>query len=113
MLKLITDKYENIEISDIELNSAKSLMPIEIFSVIEKMYIQDDIFFMMGADNIYKLDKNLQEKYTYIIFERNGYKIEENLKNRKNFFIIKNEKYKDVSATKIREKMGKKIIDII
>ena len=105
MLKLVTSKYKNIEVSDIELNSAKSLMPIEIFSVIEKMYPQDDIFFIMGADNVYKLDKSLQEKYNYIIFERSGYEIEEKIRSKENFCIIKNEKYKDVSATKVREKM--------
>ena len=108
MLKLVTDKYEKIEISDIELNSEKSLMPIEIFSVIQKMYNQDEIFFIMGADNLYKLNEELQKKYNYIIFERNGYDISEDIKNKTNFTIIRNEKYKNISATKVREKMKQK-----
>lgn len=106
MLKLVTDKYENIEVSDIELKSEKSLMPIEIFDVIEKEYQQDEVFFIMGADNLYKIDKELQDKHKYIVLERNGYEIDKIIKNEANFVIIKNEKYKDISATKVREKMS-------
>lgn len=105
MLKLVTSKHRKIEVSDIELNSEKSLMPIEIFNAIENMHKQDEIFFIMGADNVYKLDSNLQEKYNYIIFERSGYVIQDELKNKSNFIIIRNEKYKDVSATKVRRMM--------
>lgn len=107
MLKLVTSKHKKIEVSDIELNSKKSLMPVEIFEVIKRLYAKDDIFFIMGADNLYKLNEELQGKYNYIIFERNGYEIPENIRNKQNFIIIKNEKYKNVSATKVREKMRK------
>lgn len=108
MLKLVTSKYKNIEISDIELNSEKSLMPIEIFSEIEKRYTQDDIYFILGADNLYKINTNaeLKEKYNYIILERNGYEIDETIKQQPNFTIIKNNKYKDISATQVRAKIS-------
>lgn len=107
MLKLVTNKYERIEVSSIELNSEKSLLITEIFSIIEERYIQDEIFFIMGADNLYKLNEELQGKYNYIVFERNGFEISKYIKNKDNFTVIKNEKYKNVSATKVRENINK------
>lgn len=105
MLKLVTNRYKNIEISDIELNSEKSLMPIEIFEVIERLYEQDKIFFILGADNLYKLNMELQQKYNYIILERDGYDIPKDVYIKNNFTVIKNEKYNNISATKVREKI--------
>ena len=107
MLKLVTNKYERIEVSSIELNSEKSLLITEIFSIIEERYIQDEIFFIMGADNLYKLNEELQGKYNYIVFERHGFEISKYIKNKDNFTVIKNEKYKNVSATKVRENINK------
>ncbi len=105
MIKLITDKYKKIEVSDIELNSSKSLMPIEIFDVIKNMYPKDEVFFIMGADNLYKITEELQNKYNYIIFERKDCAISEEIKAKANFTIISNKKYAHISATDVRTRI--------
>lgn len=105
MLRFATKDKKELEVSDIELHASKTLMPIEIFDVIDKRYNQDKIYFILGADNLYKISKELQNKYNYIVIKRRDYGIPEELKNKTNITIIENEEYAQVSSTIVRSLM--------
>lgn len=107
MVKIAIQDEKELEVSDLELNSDKTLMPIEIFSVIEKLYKQDEIYFLLGADNLYKIKEELQNRYNYIVIKRKDFVIRQNFMNRKNIKIIENEFYAEVSSTQIREQIKK------
>ncbi len=108
MLKIATQDYKELEISDLELNSDKTLMPIEIFEVIHKLYKQDEIYFLLGADNLYKINEELQSKYNYIVIKRKDFVIPQNFENKKNIKIIENQVYAEVSSTQIRKQIKEK-----
>jgi len=113
MLKLVCDDLKNIEVSDIELDIKETLYAIDAFKLIEEKYRNDEIYFIMGADNFinltkWKAGKELIEKYKYIVLERDNIDIEEyvtnNLKEYKNKIkIVKNEEYGDFSSSMFRE----------
>lgn len=107
MVKIAIQDEKELEVSDLELNSDKTLMPIEIFAVIEKLYKQDEIYFLLGADNLYKIKEELQNRYNYIVIKRKDFVIRQNFMNRKNIKIIENEFYAEVSSTQIREQIKK------
>lgn len=108
MLKIATQNDKELEVSDIELHASKTLMPIEIFDVIDKMYSQDQICFILGADNLYKINNELQNQYSYIVIKRRNYEIPEELKNKTNITIIENEEYAQVSSTMVRNLIKEK-----
>lgn len=102
MLKIATKDEKQLEISDIELHTSKTIMPVEIFTVIDKMYSQDEIYFILGADNLYKINEELQNQYNYIVIKRKDYEIPEELRNKTNITIVENEEYSQVSSTIVR-----------
>lgn len=108
MLKIATKNCKVLEISDIELHSNKTLMPIEIFEVFDKIYNQDEIYFILGADNLYKIKEELQNKYNYIVIKRKDYKIPERIQKKDNIIIIQNETYAQVSSSMVRMKIKEK-----
>ena len=101
MLKIICSKDNRLEVSDVELKINKNLTTIEAFRLIEKLYPDDDKYFLMGADNFVKIvnweeSEQLINKYKYIVFERENIDlkkyIDENLKKQTiNVYIIKND----------------------
>ena len=105
MLHIAIKKFDKLEISDIELNLDRTLMPIEIFDVINKMYSTDEIHFILGADNLYKINEQLQDKYNYIVIKRKDFEISHEIANKNNIKILDNENYAEVSATNIRKKL--------
>ena len=117
MLKLICEKEKNLEVSDIELRNNVNYQAIDIFRKIEKEYNNDEIFFIMGADNLEKIPKwkdfqSLISNYKYIILDRNEIRAEKIIegnetlrKHKENFYIVKNMAYKDYSSTSIRNKL--------
>ena len=120
MLKLVCDGLNNIDVSDIELSIKENLYAVDAFKLIQDNYSNDDIYFIMGADNFINLmnwkdGKELIEKYKYIVLERENIDIEDyiigNLKEYKNkIFVIKNEEYGDFSSSKFRENKDFSII---
>lgn len=120
MLKIACEGLKNIEISDIELSIKKTLYAIDAFNLIQDNYPNDDIYFIMGADNFINLmnwkdGKELIEKYKYIVLERKNINVEDyitsNLYEYKNkIFIIKNEEYGEFSSSMFREKNDFSII---
>ena len=117
MLKIIADKIEKIEVSDIELCEKRKLFAIDVFRLIKEKYPNDDLFFIMGADNFIKVlqwknSEVLSTQYKYIVFERENINIKEYIKNKfkSNVIIIENSEYKTFSSSKYRN--NKKNLDI-
>lgn len=118
MLKIACENQKNIYVEDIELNKSNKLSAFDAFEMIKNKYNKMDnneIFFVMGADNFIKIstwkrNKELIEKYKYIIFERSKLDltkyIQENellSKNKDNFYLLKLEQNEKISSGMIRE----------
>ena len=119
MLKIAICKYDNLEVSNIELNQEKNLTTLEAFNMIENKYPNVHKFYIMGVDNVFKMllsndFETLVKNYKYIIIERNKMKCKDLIKsnlelirNEENFIIMDNVKYKETSSTKVREELQK------
>lgn len=117
MLSIATKDYQKLEVSDMELNIDKKLETIDVFNMIKDIYINDEIYYILGADNLYKMllwkeFEKLVEKYKYIIIKRDVLdcdkliKSNETLTNHKeNFNIVENINYSKTNATYVREKI--------
>lgn len=113
MLKIATEGLDKIEVSDFELNIKENVFAIDIFKMLKQRHPNDDLFFIMGADNFinvmnWKEGKELIEKYKYIIFERDEIDIEGYIKANLHEFsdkiiIIKNKEYKNMSSSEFRK----------
>ena len=126
MLKISTNKYQELEISDIELNQNKNLTTLEAFQKIEKHYEKVKKYYIIGADNLYKMVasedlETLASTYTYIVIQRGVIDAKEIIKsnpilkeNEKNFYIMENIKHNDTSSTHVRNNIenGNKDIDL-
>ncbi len=119
MLKIAICKYDNLEVSNIELNQEKNLTTLEAFNMIEQKYPNVQKFYIMGADNVNKMIlssdfETLAKNYKYIIIERDTVNSKELIrsnnelrKNEQNFTIMENIKHTETSATKAREELQK------
>ena len=121
MLNIICKNEEKIKASDIELNKKESINTYQAFELIKEKFKNDDIFFIMGADNFEKMSywdnfEKLIKNYKYIIVNRNNIDIEKIIKNNellkenaKNFEVMNiKSKYNKISSTLVREKFAKK-----
>lgn len=117
MLKIVCNKEKKLEVSSIEIDSKKQLYTIETLEYFKKKYKNNEIYFIMGTDNLKEIEKwkqpeKILKNYKLLILERNDDNIEkivkenELLKNNDNS-IIKLEGIDriDLSSTMIREKM--------
>ena len=117
MLKIATNGYKDLEISDIELNQDRNLTTLEAFQKIEESYDEISKYYIIGADNLYKmiLSKDLEilaQKYKYIVIQRGIIDTKEIIKsneilkeNKKNFYIMENTKHNDTSSTEVRKNL--------
>lgn len=117
MLKIATNGYKDLEISDIELNQDRNLTTLEAFQKIEESYDEISKYYIIGADNLYKmiLSKDLEilaQKYKYIVIQRGIIDAKEIIKsneilkeNKKNFYIMENTKHNDTSSTEVRKNL--------
>ncbi len=117
MLKIAICKYDNLEVSNIELNQDKNLTTLEAFNMIEKNYPNIEKFYIMGADNVGKMLMSndleiLARDYKYIVIERNMANCKELIKsnaelakNEQNFIIMENIKHIETSSTKARKEL--------
>lgn len=115
MLEIACSSYGNkkIEVSDIEIKENREMCAIDAFRLIDKVYPDDDKFFIMGADNFIKLidwkeSEELIDRYKYIIIQRGEIDlkkyIEANDKLKKcRLQILRNEKYKMGSSSEFRK----------
>ena len=119
MLEIASNREVNLQVSDIEIRETKNYKTIEIFEILKNEYRKEEIYFIMGADNLQKLpfwheSNKLVSDYNYIILDRGLTKtkdiIENNellKKNEKRFTIIGNIEFYDCSSTTIREQIKK------
>ena len=114
MLEILCKNQDGLEVSDIELNTNQELFAIDAFRLIENQYKQDDIYFIMGADNFINIanwkDTDELANYNYIVFERehiaiNKFIDENHLvdKYKNKIQIIENNDYKNFRATDVRK----------
>lgn len=119
MLKEMTKGINNLNVSDIELNRNEKLYAIDIFKIITEQYINDEIYFIMGADNFksileWKDGVSLIQNYKYIIITRKDSDIRNIIEkepllkeNKDNFYILNNEEYLNMSSTEVRDLIRK------
>lgn len=111
------ENKENILVSDITINETRNLKAIDIFKKIEKKYINDELFFVMGADNFsniltWKNASELIKNYNIIVVERDNINVTNILENNKTLYNriyvlnikdIMYEKELKVNSTQIRK----------
>ena len=115
MLKLY--KKENIIIDE---ENNKIEYTYQILNILSKKYREDELYLVIGADNIINFDKwkNYEEilKYNLIILNRSNIDIIKYLNNlnKKDKYIIVNDLPSiDISSTMIRDKIKNKEEDLI
>lgn len=117
MLKIICNKNEKLDVLDIELGINKNLKAIDAFKLIKEKYSNDDLYYIMGADNLAQISKwkdaeKLIKNFKFVILKRDGYFIDEIVnentilcKYKNNFKIIDNIDYAGISSTDVRNKL--------
>ena len=117
MLKLICKNNEKLEVLDIEFGTNRVLKAIDAFKLIKEEYPSDDLYYIMGADNLAKISKwkdseELIKGFKFIILQRDGYCIEDIIlgnellyKNKDNFKTIDNIEYSKISSTELRKEL--------
>ncbi len=117
MLKLLCNKNNKLEVSDIENNQENKLYAIDIFKIIKNKYPEDDLYYIMGSDNLKQIDKwkehdKLITDYKYIVLERSKNEFDNIIKENEliksyiqNYTIISNENYMSISSSLARQKL--------
>ena len=99
----------------------------ELFDYIKKEYPEDELYLILGADNLLKFDKWMKYEYLltypFIIMKRDEVDIDFEMRrlNKTNYFILDSEKidvsYSEIRGTKDKEKIKgmvpKEVIDKI
>ena len=86
MIKLVVEKNDNFEVSNIDMQEKRSLYTIETLEKVQEKYPNDEICFLCGSDNLkeintWKLGEKLISKYKIIVAERDTDLIEDIIKN--------------------------------
>lgn len=117
MLKIMCKDEEKLEVSDIELTYKRQLYTIETLDIFKNKYPDNDIYFIMGTDNLkdlhtWKEPERILRNYKIIVLERGEDKLEEIIendellkKNKTSIIIAKKIKPIKISSTMIREKI--------
>ena len=117
MLKLVTDKNKNFEVSDIELQGDRPLYTIEVLRKMREQYKNEKIFFLLGTDNLKQLDtwenaEELLSQYNFLVMRRDNDNIEEIIaatklltKYKQNIFEINSKIRDNYSSTYVREQI--------
>lgn len=119
MIKLVCNTNKKLEVIDIENDKSTKLYAIDTFEIIKKHYMNDDIYFIMGTDNLEKIKdwksyNDLVAKYKYIILERKENAFQDIISNNKDikehrekFSIVSDYKYNNISSSLVRNKIRK------
>lgn len=86
MIKLVVDKNDNFEVSNIDMQEKRSLYTIETLEKVQEKYPNDEICFLCGSDNLkeintWELGEKLISKYKIIVAERDTDLIDDIIKN--------------------------------
>lgn len=110
MVKLITDKYENMDISNFELKD-HVIYTCDTLNYFKNEYPNDEIYFICGTDNLSYVDawKNgiyLLENYKFLIIRRETDDYDELVKKydkyKDNFICVDGLDMNDLSSTTVR-----------
>lgn len=112
MLKIITDKYDCLDVSNYELKD-RVVYTYESLAYFKQLYKNDEIYFICGTDNLSYMDKwknglELLSNYKILVIKRNGDNIDELLNKYKQYkenIIVTDIEPNDLSSTLIREKI--------
>ena len=119
MLKLVTDKNEKFEISDIDFKDEKSSLTIESLEEIEKQFSDKQIWYIVGTDNLkilytWKRAEDLVSKYKILVMERENDRIQEIVeenplyaKYKQNFIAIDQGIRSNYNSTYVRNQIKK------
>jgi nicotinate-nucleotide adenylyltransferase len=110
LIKLITCKYSDLDVSSFEFQD-REIHTCETLEYFRKLYPDDEIYFICGADNLSYIDKwsrgeYILNNYKIIVISRNTDNIDEILNKYKNYntnIILSNIKPVDISSTYIRD----------
>ncbi len=123
MLKLVCDKNEKFEVSKLEIESSRPLYTIETLTKLQKEYLEYEIAFIIGSDNLRQIDtwktpEKLVQNFKIYVLQRAEDSVEEIIQNNeflknheKAFITVKNKIRTNLSSTFVREsiKNGKSI----
>ncbi len=117
MLKLVCDKNDRFEVSDIELIQEKQLDTLKTLELMQKEYPNYILCFTMGTDNLkeistWGLAEELVTKFKFLVIERDEDNMEKIIENdkflkahRESFLKVKENIRSNISSTFVREKI--------
>lgn len=119
MLKISINGQDKLGVSDFELNVKQRLYAVDVFRIIKENHQNDDIYFIMGADNFINILKwkdadELIKEYKYIVLDREeidvkGYIYRLEIDKTK-ITIIQNEHYNKCSSSIFRRMQKEDVI---
>lgn len=123
MLKLVCDKNEDFEVSDIELLQEEQLDTLRTLELMQKEYPDYTLCFTMGTDNLkqisqWSLAEELVTSFKFLVIERDEDNMDEIIENdefliahKDSFMKVKENIRSNISSTFVREKIkrGKSI----
>jgi nicotinate-nucleotide adenylyltransferase len=116
MLKLFCERHPKLEVIDVEMQD-RQLYMFETLKLLKEQYKDDNIWFMIGSDNLkelhtWKYPEELVSKYKILVIERDKDIIEDIINNdeflsdnREAFIKLNKAKQIDVSSTEIRSRI--------
>lgn len=119
MLQKICENNEGLEVSDIEITSQRQLYTIETLKLIQEQYKDNEIYFVLGTDNLKELETwheadELLKNFKMLVLERGNDDIEQIIeeddflkKYKTSFIKLQNIKKINLSSTEIRYKVKK------
>lgn len=127
MLKSICDGKENLEVSSLEIESKRQLYTIETLKILKEQYLEADIYFIIGTDNLKELETwhtpdELLNSFKAIVLARGEDNIEDIIENSKFLKKHKSSIIKivgiekiNISSSLVREKLklGKPIQNLV
>lgn len=117
MLKLMCKDNKKLGVYDVELNKNINFKAIDIFKIIKNNFNDDEIYFVMGADNFinilsWKNSDELIKDYKYILLNRDDINLENEImlndklyKNKDNFYISNEFRKMSISSSDIRKEI--------
>ena len=117
MIKLVVENNPKLSVSDVEIITKKSYS-YQTLDYFKEKYINDEIYFVMGSDNLsefhlWKRPEYILENYGIVVFLRNGQKVEE-FKEYSEYEKIKFLEYNDrLSSTEIRKDIKEGKYDVV
>lgn len=119
MLQKICNKNDKMQVSSIELDTPRQLYTIETLKILQQQNPEDEIYFILGTDNLKELDTwhNAQElisTYKILVLKRNNDNVKDIIENTSilkkhegSFIELKDIEQIDLSSSQIREKLQK------